>query len=151
MSVCASFFICWAPFHFQRLLAKYSIPKQEEDAVLEESISKKWNPIKCSDPNYVKDFQTEKSNLSHDIQLYIFFIVGILYYFTATLNPILYNIMSKHFRNTYKRKLLKFIILIRKLMFCKTCLGNSPPISSNHSRKSSTLNSRICNSNIKRK
>ncbi|XP_018326725.1 neuropeptides capa receptor-like [Agrilus planipennis] len=70
--VVVGFFVCWAPFHAQRLLFIYG---QES-------------------PYYEK------------INAWMFYITGILYYFSSTLNPILYNVMSKRYRNAFKEVLL---------------------------------------------
>lgn len=62
------FFICWAPFHAQRLITVY-----------------------LSDSEVVEYFNN-----------WMFFITGICYYFSSTLNPILYNVMSEKMRNAFK-------------------------------------------------
>lgn len=69
MAVVVAFFVCWAPFHVQRLYATY---------------------------------------ITHDLtkhrKIYeiVTYISGILYYFSATVNPVLYNIMSNKFREAFK-------------------------------------------------
>ncbi|XP_034946503.1 neuropeptides capa receptor-like [Chelonus insularis] len=78
-AVVVMFFLCWAPFHAQRLLYVYA---QEAD--------------------YYPDLNE---------WLYIF--SGLLYYFSTTVNPILYNIMSVKYRNAFK-----------KTMCCKKSRGN---------------------------
>lgn len=67
-----AFFICWAPFHAQRLMAIYVIQQT---------------------PTAVMIYTT----LTH--------ISGITYYVSATINPILYSIMSKKFRHAFKNTL----------------------------------------------
>ncbi|XP_044261929.1 pyrokinin-1 receptor-like [Tribolium madens] len=73
VAVVVAFFICWAPFHAQRLYSLYSMKFDE---------------------------------LNHSVYLKIYEIVtyisGILYYMSATINPILYNIMSVKFREAFK-------------------------------------------------
>ncbi|XP_011312983.1 neuropeptides capa receptor [Fopius arisanus] len=68
-AVVIMFFLCWAPFHAQRLLYVYA---QEAD--------------------YYPDLNE---------WLYIF--SGFLYYFSTTINPILYNLMSLRYREAFKR------------------------------------------------
>ncbi|CAH0692950.1 unnamed protein product [Chilo suppressalis] len=71
-AVALSTFICWAPFHLQRLLAIYGKTLD--------------NP---SDTFY----------LAHGILTHL---SGVLYFLSTAINPILYNIMSKKFRNAFK-------------------------------------------------
>lgn len=70
-----AFFICWAPFHTQRLVAIYV-------------------PI-------VNDLHEEKNKYLIVYEV-ITYISGILYYLSTTINPILYNIMSNKFREAFK-------------------------------------------------
>jgi hypothetical protein len=66
-----AFFLCWAPFHAQRLSYVY----------FKESII----------------FRT--------INEYLYYVSGFLYYFSATVNPILYNLMSLKYRHAFKQTL----------------------------------------------
>ncbi|KAG6462549.1 hypothetical protein O3G_MSEX013331 [Manduca sexta] len=59
-AVVVAFFVCWAPFHFQRLFYIYG----------------------TSNSHYTT------------INEYLFYVAGALYYVSATVNPILYNVMS---------------------------------------------------------
>ncbi|XP_033301724.1 neuropeptides capa receptor-like isoform X2 [Bombus bifarius] len=65
-AVVITFFICWAPFHIQRLLYVY------EDSTYD------------------------------DINQWVYPLTGCLYYFSTTINPILYNVMSAKYRNAFK-------------------------------------------------
>lgn len=67
-AVVIGFFVCWAPFHAQRLLYMHA----------------------------------RESEYYEEINAWMFFITGILYYFSSTLNPILYNIMSNRYRIAFK-------------------------------------------------
>ncbi|XP_015930176.1 pyrokinin-1 receptor [Parasteatoda tepidariorum] len=69
-AVVTSFFICWSPFHAQRLLAIYS----------------------STEP-------TPTLELTYTILTYI---SGVTYYLSATVNPILYQLMSGKFRQALK-------------------------------------------------
>lgn len=73
VAVVVAFFVCWAPFHAQRLMVLYV---------------QKWT----------------KQLL--DIQMILFYISGVLYYISSTINPILYNIMSLKFRKAFRDTLL---------------------------------------------
>ncbi|OAD61211.1 Neuropeptides capa receptor [Eufriesea mexicana] len=65
-AVVITFFICWAPFHIQRLLYVY------EDSMHE------------------------------DMSQWFYPLTGCLYYFSTTINPILYNVMGAKYRNAFK-------------------------------------------------
>ncbi|KAL1509281.1 hypothetical protein ABEB36_004043 [Hypothenemus hampei] len=66
--VVLGFFVCWAPFHAQRLMTIYF----------------------------------RDNELIEEVNYWMFFITGLCYYFSSTLNPILYNIMSEKMRNAFK-------------------------------------------------
>ena len=69
VAVVLAFFICWAPFHAQRLMATHvQAPTAAEEVMF--------------------------AILTH--------ISGITYYVSATINPILYSIMSLKFRQAFK-------------------------------------------------
>ncbi|XP_044734830.1 neuropeptides capa receptor-like [Chrysoperla carnea] len=70
-AVVIAFFLCWAPFHAQRLLFIYF-----QD---------------------IPHFNT--------INAWMFYITGILYYVSSTVNPILYNVMSNRYRVAFKETL----------------------------------------------
>lgn len=67
-----AFFICWAPFHAQRLLAVYG----------------------------------QSSSGPEDTMVIVYttltYVSGVFYYLSATVNPLLYNIMSNKFREAFK-------------------------------------------------
>lgn len=71
-----AFFVCWAPFHAQRLMTLY-IP------------AAKW---------------TDKLLEVHKI---IYYISGVCYFISCTINPILYSIMSLKFRQAFKQTVLR--------------------------------------------
>ncbi|KAL4715355.1 hypothetical protein ACJJTC_015126 [Scirpophaga incertulas] len=70
-AVVVAFFVCWAPFHFQRLFFIYG----------------------TSSPHY------------HTINKHLFSVAGAFYYVSATVNPILYNLMSHRYRIAFKETL----------------------------------------------
>ncbi|KAK3098002.1 hypothetical protein FSP39_015216 [Pinctada imbricata] len=68
-AVVVAFFLCWAPFHVQRLYTLY-----END----------W------------------TEYSLEIQSHLFYVSGVLYFVSSTVNPILYNVMSRRYRQAFK-------------------------------------------------
>ncbi|CAG9857880.1 unnamed protein product [Phyllotreta striolata] len=73
VAVVVAFFICWAPFHAQRLLAIY-LSNASEDV----------------------------QNMFAGFYLYLMYISGLLYFISTSVNPCLYHIMSKKFRKAFK-------------------------------------------------
>ncbi|KAL0132500.1 hypothetical protein PUN28_000325 [Cardiocondyla obscurior] len=80
VAVVVAFFICWAPFHAQRLLAVYA-----------QSSSQPHDTIVV-------------------IYTALTYASGVLYYLSTTINPVLYNIMSNKFREAFKSMLPKYCI-----------------------------------------
>lgn len=70
-AVVIAFFLCWAPFHSQRLLYLYG------------------------------------QDLVHftDINAWLYYVTGVLYFFGSTVNPILYNLMSVKYRMAFRETL----------------------------------------------
>ncbi|XP_031839764.1 neuropeptides capa receptor [Nomia melanderi] len=68
-AVVIMFFICWAPFHAQRLLYVYG----------------------------------QDSDYYPDLNELLYILSGCLYYFSTTVNPILYNLMSMKYRYAFKQ------------------------------------------------
>ncbi|SPP88094.1 pyrokinin-1 receptor [Drosophila guanche] len=73
VAVVVCFFICWAPFHAQRLIAIYA-------------------PARGAKLH-------EQHELLYTVMTYI---SGVLYYLSTCINPLLYNIMSNKFREAFK-------------------------------------------------
>ncbi|CAK9830060.1 Pyrokinin-1 receptor [Anthophora retusa] len=76
VAVVVAFFICWAPFHAQRLLAVYA---RSRKAIPENALVVVYTTL-----TYVS---------------------GVFYYLSTTVNPLLYNIMSNKFREAFKSML----------------------------------------------
>lgn len=74
-AVVIAFFLCWAPFHAQRVMYLYF--------------------YNC--PSYPI------------INEWLYYIAGCLYYFSSTVNPILYNVMSAKYRLAFKETLCGFM------------------------------------------
>lgn len=68
-AVVIMFFICWAPFHAQRLLYVYAL----------------------------------ETDYYPDLNEWLYILSGCLYYFSTTVNPILYNLMSSRYRQEFKK------------------------------------------------
>lgn len=93
-----AFFVCWAPFHTQRLVAIYgTISPDHEDH--------------------------EKFFKIYEIVTYI---SGVLYYVSTTINPLLYNIMSNKFRDAFRVSLLKIYYLRFLSMYVKSVVWRNP-------------------------
>jgi hypothetical protein len=71
VAVVIGFFVCWAPFHAQRLLYVYA----------------------KNAPNF------------REINEIMYYITGCFYYCSATINPILYNVMSVRYREAFRETL----------------------------------------------
>lgn len=93
-----AFFICWAPFHTQRITAFVSRLLDKANQNLVSETATKFQEILF--------FTSGNINLLQ-ISLLIFLFKGVLYYLSATVNPLLYNIMSKRYRNSFKRILCR--------------------------------------------
>lgn len=75
------FFICWFPFHIQRLMTVFLNERTDEEKGLEkELITKIWTLT--------------------------FYISGYCYYSNSACNPILYNILSEKYRIAFCRTIL---------------------------------------------
>ncbi|KAK6629883.1 hypothetical protein RUM43_003704 [Polyplax serrata] len=72
IAVVVGFFICWAPFHAQRLVAMYG------------------------------HLDEHPSKTVYVVYIFLTYISGVLYYLSTTINPLLYHIMSHKFRNAFK-------------------------------------------------
>ncbi|KAL0134802.1 hypothetical protein PUN28_001520 [Cardiocondyla obscurior] len=69
LSVVIMFFLCWAPFHTQRLVYIYA----------------------------------QESDYYPDLNEWLYILSGCLYYFSTTVNPILYTLMSCKYRKAFKQ------------------------------------------------
>ncbi|XP_043208827.1 neuromedin-U receptor 1-like, partial [Amphibalanus amphitrite] len=76
VAVVIVFFLCWAPFHAQRLLFTYG------------TVWDNWT-----------------SETLRTVNEWIFYVAGVLYYFNSAINPVLYNVMSKRFRVAFRENL----------------------------------------------
>lgn len=74
--VVVAFFVCWAPFQAQRLVAIYGYANHED--------------------------HSSTSIIDANVYQVLNYVSGILYYLSATINPLLYNLMSYKFRTAFK-------------------------------------------------
>lgn len=74
-AVVFSFFVCWAPFHTQRLLI---------------AVSQK----------YPKFFEGREDDL-YAVNEKLYYLTGFFYYLSSTINPIIYNMMSAKYRRAF--------------------------------------------------
>ncbi|XP_011291901.2 uncharacterized protein LOC101892848 isoform X1 [Musca domestica] len=72
IAVAVAFFLCWAPFHAQRLMAVYGSTSGIQSEVF--------------------------NNIFHILD----YTSGVLYFLSTCINPLLYNIMSHKFREAFK-------------------------------------------------
>uniref|UniRef100_A0A182P2X4 G-protein coupled receptors family 1 profile domain-containing protein n=1 Tax=Anopheles epiroticus TaxID=199890 RepID=A0A182P2X4_9DIPT len=75
VAVVATFFICWAPFHAQRLMAVYGVFSKTENVFF------------------------------YKMYMVMNYTSGILYFLSTCINPLLYNIMSHKFRDASRHTL----------------------------------------------
>ncbi|KAL5233737.1 hypothetical protein ACI65C_001147 [Semiaphis heraclei] len=84
VAVVVAFFICWAPFHAQRLIAIFG-----------------------SNHASSGNFDAKDIPFLHQLYGISTYISGVLYYVSTTINPILYHIMSLKFRGAFKETVLR--------------------------------------------
>lgn len=92
VAVVVAFFICWAPFHAQRLVAIYGTTENH----------------------------LARSPILLSVYSYVTYISGVFYYMSTCINPIFYHIMSNKFRDAFKVT-INCLILINFLHIFTTC------------------------------
>ncbi|XP_051862630.1 neuromedin-U receptor 1 isoform X2 [Drosophila albomicans] len=86
LAVAVAFFLCWAPFHAQRLMAVYGVSL--------------INVCRCQES-------------FNDYFRILDYTSGVLYFLSTCINPLLYNIMSHKFREAFKITLTRQFGLAR--------------------------------------
>lgn len=126
VAVVICFFLCWAPFHAQRLIAIYS---PDQDAQLH-----------------------DQHEFLYTVMTYV---SGVLYYLSTCINPLLYNLMSNKFREAFRVNIVVygifFIYLFKSSTLCqavllgkkysKGSLNSRHQLESRRLRRTTTLNS----------
>ncbi|CAD6198621.1 unnamed protein product [Caenorhabditis auriculariae] len=79
VSVVVSFFLCWLPFHMQRLISVFVMSSGSQAA---------------------------DSQAVQFVSMLVFYISGYCYYSNSACNPILYNILSQNYRKAFCRTIL---------------------------------------------
>ncbi|KAK6737739.1 hypothetical protein RB195_020068 [Necator americanus] len=77
ISVVVSFFLCWLPFHIQRLLSLF-----------------------------ITDHEGNVSSAVETVASLVYFISGCCYYSNSAINPILYNLFSQKYRKAFSSTIL---------------------------------------------
>ena len=89
VAVVVAFFICWIPFHSQRLMFVVVTLYREWTVGLQQA------SYFCSNILFASlEFLSQAQHV-------LFMVSGVFYYFNSILNPILYTIMSKRFRRGF--------------------------------------------------
>ncbi|XP_071516329.1 neuromedin-U receptor 2-like [Panulirus ornatus] len=96
VAVVAAFFLCWAPFHAQRLLFV----------------------IVTGYGNWTPSLRTVNTNF--------YYCTGICYYLNSAVNPILYSVMSVRFRMAFRRSLCGGKEWARRQVYLSTTHGHLP-------------------------
>ena len=98
VAVVVAFFICWAPFHTQRLVSAYANSAAAAAAAAVEA--------DVSNSTAVTHVDGEQTTQGVG-ELAFFYVSGVLYYVSSVINPILYNIMSVKFRQAFAATILR--------------------------------------------
>ncbi|XP_013111373.1 pyrokinin-1 receptor isoform X2 [Stomoxys calcitrans] len=115
VAVVICFFLCWAPFHAQRLIAVYGWvgvqsdgPSNDlEEGVVTEAINNAGSFTitlnEDASTTGVENDQNTANNNHHEVVYTVMtYISGVLYYLSTCINPLLYNLMSNKFRQAFK-------------------------------------------------
>jgi len=108
VAVVVAFFICWAPFHTQRLMSAYATSAAAAAAAAAQSIN---NSTAVTSSNYVDAEESTSTTITQGVgELVFFYVSGVLYYVSSVVNPILYNIMSVKFRQAFVDTILRMML-----------------------------------------
>ncbi|KAL0831148.1 hypothetical protein ABMA28_002018 [Loxostege sticticalis] len=93
VAVVVAFFVCWAPFHAQRLVAIYG----------------------------TTEGHMARSPILLKVYSFLTYISGVFYYMSTCINPIFYHIMSNKFREAFKNTFRQWCCLSSKPTEVKRC------------------------------
>ncbi|XP_075148624.1 pyrokinin 1 receptor [Haematobia irritans] len=113
VAVVICFFLCWAPFHAQRLIAVYGWVggpgdgpgnDMDEGMVTEDAENAGSFTISLDSSSMVSHEERQEAHKNHHEVVYTImtYISGVLYYLSTCINPLLYNLMSNKFRQAFK-------------------------------------------------
>ncbi|CAH0407059.1 unnamed protein product [Chilo suppressalis] len=117
VAVVVAFFVCWAPFHAQRLVAIYGTTAMHQAR----------QPIMAKIYNFLT------------------YISGVFYYLSSCINPILYQIMSNKFREAFKHTFKQCCCGFIKEADTRQCLYNAVTRSQTSNGKDNSM--KKCDSN----
>jgi len=96
VAVVVCFFLCWAPFHAQRLIAIYAPARGAK--------------------------LRDQHEFVYTVMTYV---SGVLYYLSTCINPLLYNIMSHKFREAFKVSKTEVGVIVCAILYFKfICIIN---------------------------
>ncbi|XP_047530648.1 pyrokinin-1 receptor-like [Vanessa atalanta] len=101
VAVVIAFFVCWAPFHAQRLVAIYGTS--------EDHLAK--SPVLLS------------------VYYFLTYLSGVFYYISTCINPIFYHIMSNKFRDAFKNTIIRCCCPSKNLPIVQRCSYTTVPLS----------------------
>ncbi|XP_075974789.1 pyrokinin-1 receptor-like isoform X2 [Anticarsia gemmatalis] len=93
VAVVVAFFICWAPFHAQRLVAIYG----------------------------TDEHHLARSPILLSVYSFLTYISGVFYYMSTCINPIFYHIMSNKFRDAFKNTMMQWCCRSSERAAAKRC------------------------------
>ncbi|XP_039751543.1 pyrokinin-1 receptor-like [Pararge aegeria] len=125
VAVVVAFFVCWAPFHAQRLVAIYGTSENH----------------------------LAKSPILLSVYYFLTYMSGVFYYMSTCINPIFYHIMSNKFREAFKSTMVHWCGRKNNRPVMQRCSYTTVPFSRQVTSNGSSLNSgnsaKIESSNLK--
>ncbi|XP_045768488.1 pyrokinin-1 receptor-like [Maniola jurtina] len=113
VAVVVAFFVCWAPFHAQRLVAIYGTAENH----------------------------LAKSPILLSVYYFLTYMSGVFYYMSTCINPIFYHIMSNKFREAFKSTMVNWCCRNNKRPVIQRCSYTTVPFSRHVTSNGSSVNS----------
>ncbi|CAH0714310.1 unnamed protein product, partial [Brenthis ino] len=101
IAVVVAFFVCWAPFHAQRLVAIYGTSENH----------------------------LAKSPILLSVYYFLTYTSGVFYYMSTCINPVFYHIMSYKFRDAFKNTMAQWFCRNSNSALKPRCSYTTMPIS----------------------